>query len=45
MVRFGRPAHGFGKGRSAVRDDHEFLEIEPVQGVTAAVDDVEHRHR
>ncbi len=39
------PAHGFGQRRRADRHDHEFLEIDRVVGMLAAVDDVHHRHR
>src|SRR5690606_12223254 len=34
-----------GSGRGTHRLDHEFLDIDVVVGVLAAVDDVHHRHR
>ena len=39
------PAHGFGEGRRADRQDHELLEVDRVVGVDAAIDDVHHRRR
>ena len=38
-------AQRFGKARRAHRHDHEFLEVDRVVGVDAAIDDVHHRHR
>ena len=38
-------AQPFGEGRRADRHDHEFLEVDRVVGMHAAVDDVHHRHR
>jgi hypothetical protein len=35
---------GLGESRSPNRHDHEFLKIDRVVGVDAAVDDVHHRH-
>ena len=44
MKHFGAHAHGFGDARGAHRHDHEFLEVDRIVGVHAAVDDVHHRH-
>ena len=41
----GAAAQAFGEGRRADRHDHEFLEIDRVVGMGAAVQDVHHRHR
>ncbi|MDT4834564.1 hypothetical protein FQZ97_682050 [compost metagenome] len=41
---FGAPAQGFTEAARAHRQDHQFLEVERVVGVRAAVDDVHHRH-
>ena len=38
-------AHGFRKRGDAERHDHEFLKIDRIVGVHAAIDDVHHRHR
>ena len=38
-------AHRLGQRRRADRHDHEFLEVDRVVGMLAAVDDVHHRHR
>lgn len=40
---FGAVAKGFAEGRSAHGNDHEFLQVEVVVRVRAAVDDVHHR--
>ena len=42
---FGARAQGLGKGGGAYGHDHEFLEIDRIVGMHAAVDDVHHRHR
>ena len=42
---FRAAAQRFGEARSPHGEDHEFLEIDRVVGVHAAVDDVHHRHR
>ena len=39
------PAHGVGEGRRADRQDHEFLEVDRVVGMHAAIDDIHLRHR
>ena len=39
---FGAPAHRLAKRRRADRQDHEFLEVDCVVGVDAAVEDVHH---
>ncbi len=39
------PANRLGQRRRADRHDHEFLDVDRVVGVLAAVDDVHHRHR
>ncbi len=39
------PAHRLAQRVGAVGDDHEFLEVDRVVGMLAAVDDVHHRHR
>ena len=41
----GADAERLGEGLGAGGDDHELLEVEPVLGVRAAVDDVHERHR
>ncbi len=38
-------AQAFGESLRADRHDHEFLEVDRVVGMRAAVDDVHHRHR
>ena len=38
-------AHRVGHRRRGDRQDHEFLDVDRVVGVLAAVDDVHHRHR
>jgi hypothetical protein len=38
-------AQRLAQRRRADRQDHEFLDVEAVVGVRAAVDDVHHRHR
>src|SRR3954463_4427555 len=38
-------AQALGKGGRANRQDHEFLEVDRIVGVHAAIDDVHHRHR
>ena len=38
-------AQRFGEARQADRQDHEFLQVDVVVGMRAAVDDVHHRHR
>ena len=35
----------FREGRRPERHDHEFLEVDRVVGMHAAVDDIHHRHR
>ena len=45
VEHFGAHAHGFGDARGADRHDHEFLEVDRIVGVHAAIDDVHHRHR
>ena len=45
VEHLGADAHGFGEARGADRHDHEFLEVDRIVGVHAAVDDVHHRHR
>ena len=42
---FRAPAHGVAQRRRADRHDHEFLEVDRVVGMRAAIDDVHHRHR
>ena len=41
----GAIAHRFPKCGRTHRDDHEFLNVEIVVGMRAAVDDIHHRHR
>ncbi len=41
----GAGAEGFGKGRQAAGNDHEFLEVDIGVRVGTAIDDVQHRHR
>ena len=41
----GAPPHRLGERRRPHRHDHEFLEIDRIVGVDAAIDDVHHRHR
>jgi hypothetical protein len=45
MKHFSPVAHGFTKARRAHGDDHQFLQIEVVVGVRAAIDHVHHGHR
>src|SRR6059058_5267221 len=45
VEHLGAVADGFLERRRAERDDHEFLDVQVVVGVRAAVDDVHHRHR
>ena len=45
VERLGAVAQRLGEARRADRHDHEFLEVDRVLGVLAAVDDVHHRHR
>ncbi len=45
MKNFHAPAQRLGKRRRSHRHHHEFLEIDIVIGVRAAVEDVHHRHR
>ena len=45
MEHLGAAAQGVAKALRADRDDHEFLHVQAVVGVRAAVDDVHHRHR
>ena len=42
---FDTPAQGFRKRFGANRHDHEFLEIDIVVGMSAAIEDVHHRRR
>ncbi|AAQ61119.1 probable phosphopyruvate hydratase [Chromobacterium violaceum ATCC 12472] len=41
----GAHAQRFAEGLRAHRDDHEFLDVQGIVGVLAAVDHVHHRHR
>jgi hypothetical protein len=41
----GAAAQGLAERALAHRQDHEFLEVEAVIGMLAAIDDVHHRHR
>jgi hypothetical protein len=45
VKHFGAVAQGLAKARRTHRNDHEFLHVDIVVGVRAAVDDVHHRHR
>lgn len=45
MEDLGAGAHGLGRGGQADRSEHEFLEVDRVVGVDAAVDHVHHRER
>src|SRR5690606_34933216 len=45
MEDLGAHAQCVGKGLGAYRLNHEFLDVDVVVGVFAAVDDVHHRHR
>ena len=45
MEDFGAAAQRLAERALADRQDHEFLKVEAVVGVLAAVDDVHHRHR
>ena len=38
-------AHGFAEAFGADRHDHEFLEIDRIVGMCAAIDDIHHGHR
>ena len=42
---FGAGAQRLGEARHAGRHDHEFLEVDRIVGMHAAIDDVHHRHR
>jgi hypothetical protein len=41
----GTHAHGVAHAFGADRHDHEFLDVDRVVGMRAAIDDVHHRHR
>ena len=45
VEHFRAPPYRLGQRRRADGHDHEFLEVDRVVGVLAAVDDVHHRHR
>src|SRR5213595_818205 len=45
LENFDSHAQAFREARRADRHDHEFLEVDRIVGVHAAVDDVHHRHR
>ena len=45
MKHFGTVAQRFAEARCTDRNHHEFLHVDVVVGVLAAVDDVHHRHR
>ena len=45
VEHFRAPAHRLLEARRAKRHDHEFLEVDRVVGMDAAVDDVHHRRR
>ena len=45
MEDLGATAQGLAEGRGTDRHDHEFLDVQAVVGMLAAVDDVHHRHR
>ena len=45
MERLRAPADRVGEGGRADRQDHEFLEIDGIVGVDAAVDDIHHGRR
>ena len=45
LEHFRTPAHRLAQARRAERHDHEFLEVDRIVGVHAAVDDVHHRRR
>ena len=45
VEHLGAVAHRLGEGRRADGQNHEFLDVDAVIGVRAAVDDVHHRHR
>ena len=45
MEDFRTVAHGVSHGRRADRHDHEFLDVDRIVGVGAAIDDVHHRAR
>ena len=45
MKHFSAIPHGFPKARRANRDNHEFLQIQVVVGMRAAVHHIHHRHR
>ena len=44
VEHFGAHAHRLGEARRADRHDHEFLEVDRIVGMHAAIDDVHHRH-
>ena len=44
MVHLGAPAQGLLEGGRTDRRDHEFLHVDATVSVSAAVDDVHHRH-
>ena len=44
VEHLGAPAHGFGQAVRTDRHYHEFLDIDRVVRVLAAIDDVHHRH-
>jgi len=45
LEHLGTAAQCFAEGLRADRHDHEFLDVQIVVGVRAAVDDIHHRHR
>ena len=45
LQHFGAHPHGVGHGRGGDRLDHEFLDVDRIVGMFAAVDYVHHRHR
>ena len=45
MENLGAAAQGFAETAGAHRQDHEFLDIEVVVGMRAAIDHIHHRHR
>ncbi len=45
MEHFGAHANGVGDRRRRHRHDHEFLDVDRIVGMRAAIDDVHHRHR
>ncbi len=44
VEHLGAPAHGLAEARGPHGDDHEFLQVQAVVGMRAAVDHVHHRH-